>query len=85
MNSDLYSVYYQAHIEKSKCYVVTSTMRYFSSIAFDRCFDVENSIFEFFVSPGFEQEFCAIMEVLQKKGVILQYQKLPNRLQPHNQ
>jgi len=77
----MYSLYYQAEVERSKCWIVSATLRYHEHLAFDRAFDVEKSIFEFFVSPDFEGDFLRVMLVLEKAGMIFDLKKLPNRIQ----
>lgn len=75
-----YCVYYRAKIEKELCWLVTSTLRYSEYVAFDRCYDKEQSIFEFFVAPDFDYVFINIISVFQKHGIVTQVELLPNRL-----
>lgn len=75
-----YCVYYRAKIQKELCWLVTSTLRFCEHLAFDRCFDKENSIFEFFVAPGYEEVFLAVMQKFEKHGITSQLELLPNRL-----
>ena len=77
----MYSLYYQAEVERSKCWIVSATLRYHEHLAFDRAFDVEKSVFEFFVSPDFEGDFLRVMLVLEKAGMVFDLKKLPNRIQ----
>ena len=77
----MYSLYYQAEVERSKCWIVSATLRYHEHIAFDRAFNVEESVFEFFVAPDFEGDFLRVMLVLEKAGMIFNLKKLPNRIQ----
>ena len=76
-----YCLYYRAKIEKSLCWLVTSTLRYSEYVAFDRCYDKDTSVFEFFVTPELESVFLSIMQTFEKHGVSSQLEKLPNRLQ----
>jgi len=76
----MYSLYYQAEVERSKCWVVTATLRYHEHVAFDRAVDVAESVFEFFVSPDLEEEFLYVMATLEKAGIISHIKKLPNRM-----
>lgn len=76
-----YGIYYQADVVKKEAYMVTSTLRFSEHVAFDRCVDVENSIFEFFIAPGLEDEFVHIMKALQTAGYITAFTRLDNRLE----
>ena len=73
-----YSIYYQAHVEKKLCWMVTATVRYLDHVAFDRTIDKAESIFEFYVAPDLEDEFLILANKLLQKGVFLTLQKLPN-------
>ncbi|MBV8661122.1 MAG: hypothetical protein JO129_03185 [Candidatus Dependentiae bacterium] len=75
-----YCLYYQAKIKKELCWLVTSTLRYSEHLAFDRCYDKENSIFEFFVAPDFQDVFLSIMAKFEKHGIATEVVSLPNRL-----
>lgn len=75
-----YSIYYQAHVQKELCWMVTATIRFMDHVAFDRTIDKENSIFEFYVAPDLEDEFLQIAQRLLKRNIFLTLQKLPNRL-----
>lgn len=73
-------LYYQAQVEKKLCWMVTSSLRLTEHVVFDRCFDKEKSIFEFFVAPGLENVFLDIMKKLEARNVISQLEKKENRL-----
>ena len=75
-----YSLYFQAHATKELCWMITSTLRFTEHIAFDRAYDKDQNIFEFFVSPDGEDIFLDVMYKLEKEGVLSNIQKLPNRL-----
>ncbi|MBP9764837.1 hypothetical protein KBD08_00690 [Candidatus Babeliales bacterium] len=75
-----YSVYYQARVQKELCWFITSGIRFYEHVAFDRTIDKEQSIFEFYVAPDLEDVFLEVMQGLKKRGVVLDLQKLPNRL-----
>jgi hypothetical protein len=79
MNS-LYSLYYQAHVPRQYAWLLTAILRSYEHLAFDRTIDVENSIFEFFVAPGYDEVFCGLMNDLAQRGVIVNLVKLPNRM-----
>ena len=44
----------QADVTKELCWMVTSSLRFSEYVAFDRAFDAEQSVFEFFVAPDLE-------------------------------
>ena len=75
-----YSSYYQAKIQKELCWIVTSTLRYSEYVAFDRCLDKQESVFEFFVTPQLEDVFLQIMQKFQKHNIIFDLKKMENRL-----
>lgn len=75
-----YSIYYQAHVQKELCWMVTATVRYLDHVAFDRTVDKAGSIFEFYVAPDLEPEFLSVANRLLQRGVFLTLEKLPNRL-----
>jgi hypothetical protein len=64
--------------------MVTAVLRSFEHLLFERALDKEQSIFEFFVPSENEKYFLDIMQVFEKKGIISNLQKLPNRLIEHN-
>ena len=75
-----YSIYYQAHVQKELCWMVTATIRFMDHVAFDRTIDKENSIFEFYVAPDLEDEFLQVANRLLRRNIFLTLTKLPNRL-----
>lgn len=76
-----YSIYYQAHVQKELCWLVTASVRFSEHVAFDRTLDKEESIFEFFVAPDLEHVFLDVAQKLLDRGVFLTLTKMPNRLQ----
>ena len=60
--------------------MVTSTLRYSEHLAFDRCYDKQNSVFEFFVAPDLKNVFLSVMEKFEKHGISSELEELPNRL-----
>lgn len=80
-----YCLYYRAKIEKELCWIMTSTLRYSEYLVFDRCYDKELSIFEFFVAPDLQDVFVSIMATFEKHGIVSQLQFLPNRLLDENE
>lgn len=75
-----YCSYYQATIRREDCWFLTSIIRSYEHVAFDRTVDVERSIFEFFVPEAMEAEFLQIMHYFQEQGIAVDVVKLPNRL-----
>ncbi len=76
-----YCIYYQAEVERSKCWFMVAILRSFENIAFDRTLDKRASRVEFFVPQDCQTEFVALMQALIERGVIRNLQQLPNRLQ----
>jgi hypothetical protein len=76
----MYSVYYQAQIQREQVWFITAVLRSYEHLAFDRTLDVQNSIFEFFVSPENEQYFIELFNYFKKQGIVTYLEKLPNRL-----
>jgi len=72
--------YYQAHVLKEEHWLLTSLLRSFEHLAFDRTCDTQQGIFEFFVPQDLEHHFLEIMDSFKKRGLIWNLQKLPNRL-----
>jgi hypothetical protein len=79
MNNSIYCRYYQAYIKKDSVWHFTSVLRSIEHLAFDRTFDVEASIFEFFVTEGCVEDFLAIMCYFERLGIVTSLQNLPNR------
>jgi|GEM_PF-306551 len=77
---DQYSAYYQAYVPRQHVWFFVAILRSFDHVAFDRTYDVANSIFEFFVPAAMEPYFLEIVEALSKEGVVQDLQKKPNRL-----
>lgn len=74
-----YCSYYQAHVPREHCWLLTAIIRSYEHMAFDRTLNKEESIFEFFVPEGMEPLFLQVMARFEKEGVIQNLQKLPNR------
>ncbi len=83
-NSYPVCLYYVASLERSRCWFLASALRGTEHIAFDRALDAKKSIFEFFVPEATESVFLEIMQYMQKEGVVLSLEKLPNRLLTEN-
>jgi hypothetical protein len=80
-----YSSYYQAYVEKNFCWYVVAILKSFDHLAFDRTLDTPTNLFEFYVSPGKEQEFETLMNHFAKNHLIREFKKLPNRLMDPSQ
>lgn len=78
-NESLYCSYYQANVERERCWFLTASLRSYEHIAFDRTLDPATSLFEFFVPESTEKYFLTVMEYYQSQGLIKNLQKLPNR------
>ena len=74
-----YSLYYQAHVQREKSWLVTASVRFSEHVAFDRTVSKDESIFEFFVAPDLEDVFLDIAHKLLEQKVFLDLKKLPNR------
>ena len=72
--------YYQATVLKEKHWLLTSLLRSFEHLAFDRTCDVQQGIFEFFVPMPLEQEFITIMNHFEQEGFLWDIKKLDNPL-----
>lgn len=75
-----YCSYYQAQVTQEYCWFLVALLRSFEHVAFDRTLDPSTSTFEFFVPVDTEPYFLSIMDYLQKKKIVNQLEKLPNRL-----
>lgn len=75
-----YSLYYQVHVTKEYCWMLSSTLKFVEHVAFDRMIDKEQGKFEFFVAPDLEEVFLDMMHKLEQKKVVYNIQKLQNRM-----
>ena len=76
----MYCEYYQAIILRKKTWFLSGSFRNESNLAFERSLDSKNNLFEFFVPKDREEYFLNIIHALQKKGIVLFFEKKPNRL-----
>jgi hypothetical protein len=76
----LYCSYFQARVKREECWLLTSTLRSFEHISFDRTIDKATSTFEFFVPAALESYFLKVMAYYEKIGLISDFVQLPNRL-----
>jgi hypothetical protein len=72
--------YFQAYVRPQECWFFVGVLRSYEYVCFDRTYDVEGSIFEFFVPHEYEEQFIAVMSYFAQKEVVESIQKLPNRL-----
>ena len=77
--------YYQAHINRPLCWFFVAVLRSMEHMAFDRTLDKESSLFEFFVPDSTDKFFKEVMEAFHKRGVVLDWKELPNRLDDPNE
>lgn len=73
--------YYQAIVSRPDTWFLTSVLRSFEHIVFDRTLDAEAGLFEFFVPMTTEKYFLEIMREFVEKGIVSELKKLPNRLE----
>jgi len=72
--------YYQAQIRKPDVLLVVATLKTFEHSCFDRALDPQESHFEFFVAPAYEEQFLTVMHAFEQEGIVQHLKKLPNRL-----
>jgi hypothetical protein len=80
LDKKLFSVYYRSHVQKEYAWFVVGGLKGFEYLSFDRTVDVNNSIFEFFVSPDLEDVFLEVIHYFEQKGFITCLEKKENRL-----
>jgi len=79
--NNLYSLYYQAHVDRTQTWQVTAILRSYEHVAFDRTLDPETGLIEFFVAPAYESVFLCVMHHFVDKGLVSNLVKLPNRFE----
>ncbi len=72
--------YYQAEVQREKCWFLTGALRSFEHMSFDRTINVENSTFEFFVPKDQQKDFEFIIQYFIDNGIVKNLRKLENRL-----
>lgn len=75
-----YCSYFQAQVKKIDTWFFVATLRSHEHYAFDRTYNKEHGVFEFFVPSGYEKEFVGLMGWYESQGIISDFKKLPNRL-----
>lgn len=73
-------LYFQARIQKEKCWMFVAIMRSYEHVCFDRTRDVTTSTFEFFVPEDQRAYFLIIMERMVQLQLVSHLVELPNRL-----
>lgn len=73
-------LYYQAHVDKQRCWFFVAVLRSFEHMSFDRTLDKETSLFEIFVPHAAQEMFESIMNELYAQDIVIDWQSLPNRL-----
>lgn len=76
----MYCSYYQAHIDRPKTLFLVAALRGFEHVSFDRTFNVDESIFEFYVPQDMEPYFLKIIAHFQQAGIVSNLIKKENRL-----
>ena len=75
-----YSSYYQAYISKPETLGCVSILKSFDHVCFDRTLDARTGLFEFFVPESQESLFLKLMHYFEKRGIVRNLKKMPNRL-----
>ncbi|OQA35856.1 MAG: hypothetical protein BWY54_00378 [Candidatus Dependentiae bacterium ADurb.Bin331] len=73
-------LYYQAKLERSQVWFIVGILRSYEHLVFERTVDKQSSLFEFFVPIQLERYFLELMALFEKKGMVTDLEKLPNRL-----
>lgn len=73
-------LYYQAEVERARCWLFVACLRSFEHLAFDRTLDATTSTFEFYVPPLLAKQFENIMHEFAAMGLISNLRQLDNRL-----
>ena len=60
----MYSLYFQAQVNKKETWFLAATLRSFEHLAFDRTVDKQAGIFEFFCNAASRRAICAAYELL---------------------
>jgi len=76
----MYCEYYQANLLKEKTWFLSACFRNESNMVFARAISGKSDVFEFFVPKDQEEHFLRLINILQNKGIVLSFEKKPNRL-----
>lgn len=77
---ELYCQYYQAQVVSQTAWFVVGYFKSEEHLVFERAFENTNT-FEFFIPAAYEENFCLIMQSLQRAGYIESFIKMDNRIQ----
>jgi hypothetical protein len=80
----MYCKYYQAHVLRHKAWFFVGALRSFDHLVFERTYDKEKSIFEFFVPNQLEKYFLDLIAYFQEKNIVTEFVELPNRFLQEN-
>lgn len=71
--------YFNAKIKKENVVTFIAILRSCEdNLCFDRCFDKENSNFEFFVTEGMREKFLKIFSYFEKEKIIFDFYEKNN-------
>ncbi len=73
-------IYYQASVIIKTTNLFVAALRFYEHIAFDRTYDAQLGIFEFFVPEAQEADFLKIMAYLESLHLVHSLIKVDNRL-----
>ena len=75
LGNSMTSYRYIGKIQRERAWLLSSVMRGTEHIAFDRCFDKQQGLYEFFVPHDTESIFLETMAYLTQQGVLLSLEK----------
>jgi hypothetical protein len=78
MNTE-HCLYYQAGVKREKTWFVVGALRNEDHVAFERALENQQDTIEFLVPPSQENNFLEFIAQLQQYGVVLWFEKQPNR------
>ncbi len=76
----MYCAYYQGYVVKEQTWFLVAVLRSYEHLAFDRTFDKQRGLFEFFVPVELEHFLVTLLGHMRELGVVSSFVKLPNRL-----
>lgn len=76
----MYCSYYRAKIEKIHHLFVVGAFKYYDHLCFDRTFDAQEGILEFYVPKDQEKEFLTVINRMEQKGIAINLEEKPNPL-----
>ena len=79
-----FGFYYQAQVDPKMTWFFVGVLRSFEHMVFDRTYDVQRRIFEFFVPEDTEKHFLDLMDYFKQEQIVQDLEKKENRLiDPH--